>query len=85
MWPKMQVLLFVVGLIMLLGVFAETDSSEITEETRGFWIKGNFCLRNRCVPGGRKCCNGMPCQCLGEVCRCPRKLIGKLSALRKHT
>nr|QDC23125.1 toxin 19 isoform S1 precursor [Cupiennius salei]QDC23126.1 toxin 19 isoform S2 precursor [Cupiennius salei] len=66
MCPKMQVLLLVVGLIMLLGVFAETDSSEITEETR------NYCVAKRCRPGGRQCCSGKPCACVGKVCKCPR-------------
>nr|B3EWT3.1 RecName: Full=Toxin CSTX-18 [Cupiennius salei] len=51
----------------------------------GLWIKGNYCLRGRCLPGGRKCCNGRPCECFAKICSCKPKLIGKLSALKKHT
>nr|QDC23112.1 toxin 25 precursor [Cupiennius salei] len=73
MWPKVQVLLVLVGLIMFLGVHADTESSEITEESR-------YCIPKwrRCTWGGPKCCAGRSCDCnvTRTNCRCSPRLFG---------
>nr|QDC23110.1 toxin 31 isoform c precursor [Cupiennius salei] len=62
---KVLVLLFLVGFNMLLGVHAETDSSEITEEARGCVQAGK-----PCTWGKTKCCGGIICKCNYSKTKC---------------
>nr|QDC23113.1 toxin 28 isoform a precursor [Cupiennius salei] len=69
MLHKVQVFLFVVGLIMLLGVDAEIDSSENLEEARE-------CIQpyKTCSSGGTRCCGRASCRCpiSGSNCKCTK-------------
>nr|QDC23114.1 toxin 28 isoform b precursor [Cupiennius salei] len=69
MLHKVQAFLFVFGLIMLLGVNAEIDSSENSEEARE-------CIEpyKTCSWSGTRCCGRASCKCsiAGTNCKCTK-------------
>nr|B6DD56.1 RecName: Full=U19-lycotoxin-Ls1a; Short=U19-LCTX-Ls1a; AltName: Full=Toxin-like structure LSTX-P5; Flags: Precursor [Lycosa singoriensis]ACI41472.1 toxin-like structure LSTX-P5 precursor [Lycosa singoriensis]CAS03741.1 toxin-like structure LSTX-P5 precursor [Lycosa singoriensis] len=66
MSPKVQALIFIVGLITLLAAHAQEELSDNIESERG--CSGAY---KRCS-SSQRCCEGRPCVCsaINSNCKC---------------